>query len=48
MPNHGSTLFHYATVWSVYTGDNSKFDRESSTYTHIMHPSLRLAYLAFA
>ena len=48
MPNHGSTLFSYTTIWSVYISDNSKLDRENSTYTYIMHQSLRLAYLAFA
>ena len=26
MPNHGSTLFSYTTIWSVYISDNSKLD----------------------
>ena len=48
MPNHGSALFSYTTIWSVYISDSSKLDRENSTYTDIVHLSLRLAYIAFA
>ena len=45
VPNHGSTLFRYTTIWSVYISDNSKLDREN---TYMMHLSFRLAYLAFS
>ena len=39
-------LCSVTTIWSVYISDNSRLDRENSTY--IMHTSLRLIYLAFA
>ena len=47
MPNHGSTSFSYTTIWTVIS-DNCRLGRENLTYTYIMHPGLRSAYLAFA
>ena len=47
VPNHGSTSFSYTTIWTVIS-DNCRLGRENLTYTYIMHPGLRSAYLAFA